>query len=77
MEGEETSEIQQSQVQGPAPEEEQPQAPAQAGGDLLESSSVEKNLGVLVDNKLSLSQQCVQEAKQANGILWCIGKSIA
>ncbi|KAJ7410614.1 hypothetical protein BTVI_53105 [Pitangus sulphuratus] len=44
------------------------------GVDLLESSSVEKDLGVLVDNKLSMSQQC---ALKTNGILGCIRKSIA
>ncbi|TRZ26223.1 hypothetical protein HGM15179_000835 [Zosterops borbonicus] len=44
--------------------------------ELLGSSSVEKDLGMLVDTKLSLSQQCVLVAKKANGILGCIRKSI-
>ncbi|KAJ7413737.1 hypothetical protein WISP_88692 [Willisornis vidua] len=47
------------------------------GADLLESSSVEKELGVLSDNKLPTSQQCALVAKKANGILVFIGKSIA
>ncbi|GAB0179764.1 mitochondrial enolase superfamily member 1 [Grus japonensis] len=47
------------------------------GVDLLGNSTVEKDLGVLVDNKLSMSQQCALVAKKANGILGCMQKSVA
>ncbi|GAB0206504.1 hypothetical protein GRJ2_003116000 [Grus japonensis] len=47
------------------------------GVDLLGSSTVEKDLGVLVDNKLSMSQQRTLVAKKTNGILGCIQKSAA
>jgi len=45
------------------------------GVDLLESSSVERDLGVLVDDRLTMSHWCALVAKQANGILGCIKKS--
>ncbi|GAB0182427.1 hypothetical protein GRJ2_000708000 [Grus japonensis] len=47
------------------------------GVDLLGSSSAEKDLGVLLDNKLPMSQQRTLMAKKANGILGCIQRSVA
>jgi len=47
------------------------------GVDLLQSSSVKRDLGMLVDNRLAMSQQCALVAKKANGILGCIKRNVA
>ena len=46
------------------------------GDTWLDSSICERDLDVLVDNKLNLSQQCNMAAKKANAMLGCIARSI-
>lgn len=44
---------------------------------LLESSSAENDLGVLLDTELNIGQQCVLVARKANGTMGCFRKVLS
>lgn len=71
----EPHEVQQGRLQGAAPGSGQFQAQTQARQRM--DSPEKKDLGVLVNEKINISWQCVFAARKANPTLDCIKRNVA